>query len=223
MHRLLVIILSVMLTLAAVAPVLGQAIPVTPAPNAPSTIVREVSEAAQTLGTLNVVLLAVVAILVVVVVIVLVVAWKGLAPLLGTIRSLNDAREDLQEQLFKRLEAGDKERAQTADINQRTVARLSDLETRTEAQASRQTAVQEINAHTDTVVQPIDGKLQTVAATLEELKRTVVTKQVLDAAINPLVERIDAALQVIHDLQQPAPAPETASADGGKMDAAEKG
>lgn len=220
MHKIAAILLSLMLT---VAPVYGQSTPV--APVTPQSVIGEVSEAAQTLGTLNVVLLAVVGIMVVVVLIVLAVAYRGLSPLLSTIKSLNSAREDLQEQLFKRLEAGDRDRAMTADINQRTVAQLGKIETREQAVESRQLAVAEINTHTDEAVKPIDGKLQQVATTLEELKRDVVTKQVLDDAINPLVAKIDAALQVIHDLQQPDPVPGESPAPEhgtvGEVDAAE--
>ena len=105
----------------------------TPTGPTATTLVQEVSEATQTLGILTVVVLVVLGILAAIVVIVLVVAAKGLQPLLNTIKSLNDAREDLQGELFKRLEAGDKERPKTAEINERSVSALDELETKTEA------------------------------------------------------------------------------------------
>lgn len=134
----------------------------------PTTLVQEVSEATQTLGILTVVILVVLGILAVIVVIVLVVAAKGLSPLLNTIRTLNDARGDLQDQLFKRLEAGDKERAKTAEINERTVSALNERETKTEAEARSDAAVTAINTHTD-------GARDTTRREIAELRKKVST------------------------------------------------
>lgn len=140
----------------------------TPTGPTATTLVQEVSEATQTLGILTVVVLVVLGILAAIVVIVLVVAAKGLQPLLNTIKSLNDAREDLQGELFKRLEAGDKERQKTAEINERTVSALNERETKTEAEARSDAAVTAINTHTD-------GAHDTTRREIAELRKEVST------------------------------------------------
>lgn len=154
-----------------IAPVTAQ----TPTGPTATTLVQEVSEATQTLGILTVVILVVLGILAVIVVIVLVVAAKGLQPLLNTIRTLNDARGDLQDQLFKRLEAGDKERAKTAEINERTVSALNERETKTEAEARSDAAVKAVNTHTDASAIETRREIATlrteVSTVIESLKR----------------------------------------------------
>lgn len=97
-----------------------------------------------------------------------------------------------------------------ANVNKQTMERMAEFEKSSDATRARKEAVVAINDHTDDAIKPLDGKLKTVAETLEELKRDVVTKQVLTDTIDPLVRKIDAALQVIHDLQQAndTPAPE---------------
>lgn len=211
-----------MLALLVVAPAQAQGTPT--APLNPQTVIGEVSEAAQTLGTLNVVLLAVVAIMVIVVLIVLAVAYKGLSPLLATIKSLNTSREDLQEQLFKRLEAGDKERATTADINQRTVAQLGEIETRKEAQASRESAVESINTNVTDEHEKTRRLIGDAFEKLTSLETAISLRfDTVDISIKQGFEEIREALQQArqtnepHPVSVPAPAPETASADGGML------
>jgi hypothetical protein len=188
-----------------------QGTPVPPASSA-QAIVSDVIEATQTLGILTVVVLVALGILAAIVVIVLVIAWKGISPLLSTIKSLNDAREDLQSELFKRLEAGDKERAKTAEINERTVNTLTTFETRTEAQAARSTAVEQITAHTENAVQPIKEAADKTLTTITEVERqlkTLATKAELQEAIRPIQESMEKLRETIETqlINPPAPAP----------------
>lgn len=216
MHRLLVIILSVMLI---VAPVSAQE----PTPTRPpaqgelASATREFTDASDRIGTQNV-------IMIVVVVGVLIIGGITFRPLLKSNSEASAQIVTMSAQTANTQLLSAQALERTAQEMGRLAKVVEGLETKKEAQDSRKLAVEDIDHHTDQLIQPIDSKLQTVAATLEELKRTVVTKQVLDATINPLVERIDAALQVIHDLQQPqqSPAP-TPPAGHDMMDAVEKG
>lgn len=223
MHRIALILLSMMLI---VAPVAAQQ--ATPAPSG-QTLVGEVVDATQTLGILTVVILAVLGILAAVVLIVVLIAWRGLSPLLGTIKSLNTAREDLQAQLFERLESGDKERARTAEINERTVSRLGEIETRTEAQQSRQTAVEEINTHTDEAVKPIVRASDDTLSELRELReqfKTLITKKQFDGAMTGMTDRLDKIITEMERKQAPCPpdpAPaESALAEHGTVEPADE-
>lgn len=138
--------LLLLLCVLSVAPAYGQ--PVTPVPPNATTFISEVAETTQALGILTVVVLVVLGVLAVIVLIVLEVAWKGLSPLLATIKTLNDARDELQEQLFSRLEKGDTERATTAAINRETVIELKARETKAEAQTRSNGAITAVNAFT---------------------------------------------------------------------------
>lgn len=174
-----------------------------PAPTGSAqAIVSDVIEATQTLGILTVVVLVALGILACIVVIVLVLAWKGLSPLLGTIRSLNTAREDLQEQLFKRLEAGDKERARTAEINERTVNTLTTLETKAEAQDGRKSAVQAIIEHTDGALKPIAEQIDSVIQLLTTDRREHAERaNGLDGRVDKLDGKVDEAIRELRQLK----------------------
>lgn len=185
-------------------------------PSVVQGVIQDVAEVTETLGILTVVVLTALGILAVIVIIVLLVAWKGLSPLLGTIKSLNDARGDLQEQLFKRLESGDKERARTAEINERTVNTLSEIETRKEAEAARTDAVTAINQHTDSAVNPIKEAADKTLTTISEIEQqlrtiatTAVTKEEFSAAICKVQESMESLRKVVEatllvDLTPPA-------------------
>lgn len=153
-----------------IAPAAAQ--PVTP-PTAGADVIadRVALDVQQVGGTSNAIQLIVVGI-------VLVVAWKGLSPLLATIKSLNDARDELQGELFKRLEAGDRERARTAEINERTVSALNERETKQEAEARSDAAVVRITAHTDSAhevtrkeIAELRKEVSTVIHSLERVEK----------------------------------------------------
>lgn len=184
MHKIAIVLLSLMLV---VAPVSAQSIP-TIQPG----VVTEVSDAAQTLGLINIIQLIIV---VSTVVVGIIGAAKIVPPLIQAVTSAQQQLVAMQVQM--------------ASVMERMMAQTGKMESGEQAAAARKETAKEINDHTDAAVKTIDGKLQQVATTLEELKKTVVTKKTLDDAINPLVEKIDAALKVIHDLQQPDPAPDT--------------
>jgi hypothetical protein len=153
-----------------IAPAAAQS--VTPPTAEADVIAERVAAAVQQVGgTSNAIQLIVVGI-------VLVVAWKGLSPLLATIKSLNDARDELQGELFKRLEAGDKERAKTAEINERTVSALNERETKQEAEARSDAAVVRINTHTDSAhdvtrkeIAELRKEVSTVIHSLERVEK----------------------------------------------------
>lgn len=153
-------------------------------------------------------------------------------PFLGLLEDAQDRAEKAEDEAeARRKEARadyvkfQESQQKTAESQERTATILLNLSTaqqdndRTEAAQNK--IIHDVNENTGAVVKPVDDKLKTVAETLEELKRDVVTKQSLTETIDPLVRKIDAALQVIHDLQQPdappAPAPETAPAESGTL------
>lgn len=167
------------------APVTAQ--PATPSPSN-GTIVSEIIDATQTLGILTVVILFVVGILALIVIFFVIAAGRLGTPLLGALNKANEARDELQEKLFHRLEAGDLERAKTADINSRTVGKLSELETRSEAQQARGDAVSAINRHTDAaheetrkLLAPVTRKLDDV---IELLNRDEAARARRDETLN---------------------------------------
>lgn len=223
MHRLMLILLSALLI---VAPVVAQE----PTPAAPqgeiASAIRETGQVTESIGAATVIAVVLaVGSVIVTGLFIFGFFWFFIRPLL---KSNTDANNQITNMSASSVQA----QLLTAQTQERTALELvkvatymsamstkTDDDARTKAAASQ--VVRDVNAHTDTAVQPIDGKLQKVAETLEELKKDVVTKQTLKDAINPLVEKIDAALQVIHDLQQPdappAPAPETTPADGATL------
>lgn len=203
MQRLILTLISLMLV---VAPVSAQAIP-TLQPG----VVTEVADAAQTLGTINVIQLLIV---VGTVALGAFSAWKIIPPLITAVTSAQQQLVAMQVQM--------------ASVMERMMVQTGKMESSEQAAEARKSVAKLINAHTDGAIKPAVEGLNKVAETLEELKRDVVTKQVLTETIDPLVKKIDAALQVIHDMQlasapvpphdaPPAPAPETAPAESGTL------
>lgn len=205
LRHLTVMLMTVFLS---VAPVMAQTPTPTPTTST-SGIVRDLSESAERFGAMTVLAFAVIFLLVV-------AAWRGLAPMLGTIKSLNEARDKLQDELFKRLEAGDEERSRTAKLNERTANILSDLETKQDAQAGRQDAVEAINAHTDTAyekvrdrLQAIEHKLERVINMLEEeekkqIQRDETISLTLTTASRELIE-LRSEVKTLKDTSEPDP------------------
>lgn len=201
--------LLLLLCVLSVAPAYGQ--PVTPTPPNATTFITEVAETTQALGILTVVVLVVLGVLAVIVLIVLAVAWKGLSPLLSTIKTLNDARDDLQEQLFNRLEKGDIERATTAAINRETVNALKERETKTEAQTRSDAAVGQINEHTDIaqretqrLMAEFEGRLNKALEQLGEATRSIDNRLgAVDDTIRIKLEDVRGELNAIkHSVEQ---------------------
>lgn len=218
MLRFLTVGLAVLLL--SVAPVMAQT--PTPTQSTTSGIVRDLSESAERFGAMTVFAFAVVVLLII-------AAWRGLSPLLDTIKNLNEDRARLQDELFRRLEAGDRERAKTAEVNERVATILSDLETKKDAQAARNTAVDALKQHTTTdgdktreLLKPIERKLDDVLSILADKDGTRAAreddlKQKLDKAtveLSQLRERVSVQLNDSGEVT-PLPAPtETPIAPG---------
>lgn len=207
--RTLAVVLAALLL--SCAPVQAQ----TPAPS-PTTIVRDLSDAAQALGTNNLVQVIVVLIQGGIVVFLVTVAQKGIGPLVSTIKTLNDARDELQDELFKRLEAGDRERARVAEVNERTAAILEALETRGEARSGRRDAVNEINLHTDRAhaetresLKPIEDKLEHVIQMLnDEEQRHVQRDKALNVTLSSVTKELVELRQAVKNLTDRRPSPD---------------
>lgn len=210
------------LLLLAVTPVYAQ--PTTPQPTT-GTVISEVAGATQTLGILTVVILFVLAVLAGIVVFFVVVAWRLGIPLVGAIQKATeaaqkatDARDELQDKLFERLESGDRERAVTADINRGTVKALGDMETKTEAKQGRDGAVDSINKHTDEALKPIAKDIERIIKKLDDdqdarTKRETARDEKVDEAIKELRQLKEAILKGTGELD-PRKVPDTPPGTG---------
>lgn len=209
--RTLVVMLATLLLSCAPA----QAQTTEPSPS-PTTIIHELSDAAAALGTNNFVQVVVVLIQGGIVVFLVTVAQKGFTPLVSTIKTLNDTRDELQDALFKRLEVGDKERARVAEVNERTVTILEGLETRGEARSGRHDAVNEINQHVDRAhaetresLKPIEDKLEHVIQMLnDEEQRHVQRDKALNVTLSSVTKELVELRQAVKNLTDRRPSPD---------------
>lgn len=204
MHPMRVISLLAMCALLIAAPVSAQT--GTPVPSTSGSIVRELTDSAQTMGATAFVLIVVVMIQGGIVFFLISVAQRGMSPLLGTLKALNDSRQDVQREFSDHVKRGDAERQKTAEIteraaaaNERTATILSDLETKREAVSGRRSAVQEITEHVDAAAKTLkesDEKQQTETRT----------------SLKTLTEKIDGLIELLQKtLQSGAAREETAA------------
>ena len=217
MHRIAIILLSLLLV---VAPVAAQE--PTPIPPSASSVVRDVVEATQALGTVTIVILAALAVLVLIVVFFVVAVWRLGSPLVNTVQRLMETVRSLMEARDRRdLEDDTRKQAQIA-VLERYKALLEDIETKEDAVKSRESAVTQINAHTDAAVEPtIENSKEAVddLKKLSEQMKKLVTQEHFDGTMTDMQKQLDAIIEKMeHKVDAPpAPAPETPLAEDAKM------
>lgn len=190
------------------APVQAQQPNSTPSP---SSVVSELSDAAQTLGAAGFVAAVLSLALIALIVGAGMFFWKGLSPLLKTIESERQAREQAQANFTREVQrsterenAAAELRTQQADALERTAGILSELETKSEAQKRRDGAVKTINEHTSTQINPLKDAVDKVGQDVEAMQQTLeqkASKADLDNGLKPVLDELTTISKALDNIK----------------------